>query len=305
MRHPWEAERPVPKALAQALIEAQFPPLAPAVVEPFAAGWDNAVFRVNDTYIFRFPKRRVAVPLMRRERRALPQLAPQLPLPVPEPTFLGQPCEDYDWPFAGYRMLPGHPAYTAGLDEAARLRCAKPLARFLRALHRIPLEVARRSQLPYDSLSRLEMEKRLPMGLETLSELVDQGQVKDPEPIAAALRKHAVTYTASAHTVVHGDLHVRNVLVDEGGGLSGVIDWGDVHLGDAAVDLALAQSFLPPHGHELFRKAYGPIPEAVWRAAAFRALYISLVLLSYGHGIQDRLQVKEAQTALGFLVGAS
>jgi len=303
MKRPWEAERVVSDALARSLIEGQFPQLAPAAVERFAEGWDNAVFRVNDDYVFRFPRRQIAVPLMQCERRTLPQIAPRLPLAVPEPIFLGEPREDYAWPFAGYRLLPGCPAYTAGLDEAARLRCAKPLAQFLKVLHQIPVAVARQCELPHDGLGRLKMKKRLSMGLETLEELTYQGLLRNPAPIAAALRQNAVPYTPSAHTLVHGDLHVRNVLLNANGDLSGVIDWGDVHLGDAAVDLALAQSFLPPQGYDLFRKAYGHIKEATWQAATFRALYISLILLSYGHGIQDHLQVKEAQTALGFLVG--
>jgi len=68
------------------------------------------------------------------------------------------------------------------------------------------------------------------------------------------------------------------------------------------VDLTIAQSFLPPQGWDLFRSAYGDIDENTWRLATFRALYLSLVLLAYGHGIEDRLQVKESQTALSFLV---
>src|SRR5437773_2511881 len=37
-------------------------------------------------------------------------------------------------------------------------------------------------------------------------------------------------------TWIHGDLHARNVLV-ENGAITGVIDWGDVAVGDRATDL--------------------------------------------------------------------
>ena len=40
--------------------------------------------------------------------------------------------------------------------------------------------------------------------------------------------------------IVHGDLHLRHLLVGEGGDASGVIDWGDSCLADPAVDLSLA-----------------------------------------------------------------
>jgi aminoglycoside phosphotransferase (APT) family kinase protein len=38
----------------------------------------------------------------------------------------------------------------------------------------------------------------------------------------------------------HGDLHVRHLLVDGDGSAAGVIDWGDLCLADAAVDLSIA-----------------------------------------------------------------
>jgi aminoglycoside phosphotransferase (APT) family kinase protein len=38
-------------------------------------------------------------------------------------------------------------------------------------------------------------------------------------------------------TWLHGDLHPRNVLVEQGA-ITGIIDWGDITAGDAATDLA-------------------------------------------------------------------
>ena len=49
---------------------------------------------------------------------------------------------------------------------------------------------------------------------------------------------------SSAQALVHGDFHVRHVLV-AGGGVSAVIDWGDVCVGDPSIDLQLAWALLP------------------------------------------------------------
>ena len=44
------------------------------------AGWDNTAYLVNGEWVFRFPRRTIAVPLLEAEGRVLPKLAPRLPL---------------------------------------------------------------------------------------------------------------------------------------------------------------------------------------------------------------------------------
>ena len=78
------------------------------------------------------------------------------------------------------------------------------------------------------------------------------------------------------------DLYARHLLVDDDGGLASVIDWGDVHLGDRAVDLAIAHTFLPPVVHEAFRNAYGPVDDTTWSIARLRALWHTLTVLDVG-----------------------
>lgn len=45
-------------------------------------------------------------------------------------------------------------------------------------------------------------------------------------------------------TWIHGDLHARNVLVQDHR-LSAIIDWGDLCAGDCATDLAAIWMWLP------------------------------------------------------------
>ena len=72
---------------------------------------------------------------------------------------------------------------------------------------------------------------------------------------------------ASRSTLTHGDLHGGNLLVDEHGDVCAVVDWGDVHLGDPAVDLAVAHTVIPTSAHPVFRETYGTITEPAWQVA--------------------------------------
>jgi len=68
----WKADWAVTSELAKSLVDAYFPSLKPASVREFGAGWDNSVFLVNDSFVFRFPRRRIGVSLLETEIRLLP-----------------------------------------------------------------------------------------------------------------------------------------------------------------------------------------------------------------------------------------
>jgi len=67
----------------RARIERQFPKLAPIRIQHLSQGWDNFVFRVNDTLVFRFPRRQIAVVLLKHEAAFLPYLVNRVPLMIP------------------------------------------------------------------------------------------------------------------------------------------------------------------------------------------------------------------------------
>src|SRR5690348_14815133 len=105
MAHPWDAERHVDRSLARTLIEQQFPELRGTAVVAFGEGWDNVAFLVDQRFVFRFPRRAVAVELIQREALVLARIAPLLPVAVPRPLYLGRPSEAFPWPFSGYGIL--------------------------------------------------------------------------------------------------------------------------------------------------------------------------------------------------------
>lgn len=296
MQRPWEAERVVDEALLKRLLERQFPALASLPSRYVTEGWDNVCFLVDEEWIFRLPRRELGARLMRVENALLPELARRLPLPVPRPEFVGVPQDDYPWAFHGYRRLAGETLCRAELDAEARALLAQPLGDFLRSLHDTPLACF--PELPRDEIGRLALELRGAQIEERLADLRALGLVGDPRPWLRILNDLPLDRVAASDTLVHGDLYARHLLVDEGGALCGVIDWGDAHRGDRALDFGVVHAALPASCHDSFRSAYGPISEQEWAVGRFKALHSSLMILVYGVDIGDRALVVEGLQSL-------
>jgi aminoglycoside phosphotransferase (APT) family kinase protein len=284
----WDADVALSPAAAADLIERQFPALAPAALTPLGVGWDNVAFLVRGRYVFRFPRRRIAAGLIERELRVLPLLAPHLPLPVPTPTFAGRPEGAYPYPFAGYPLIPGATACRKDWTDAQRARSAGPLAGFLAELHRIPVDDATRAWGPRDEIERTNLPKRALVMQERLRAIAPALRELDIDALRELIDRLASTPPyAGPPCWVHGDLYARHLLVDGARRLCGVIDWGDVHLGDPALDLSIAFSFLPSGARGAFRELYGPIDAATWDRARFRALHHGVLLVDYSADVGD------------------
>ena len=232
----WDAEIDVDEALVLALLADQVPALAVRDVRPFAKGWDNAIWLVNGELAFRFPRRAIAIPGVEREIDLLPRLAARLPLPIPEPAHVGRPSERFPWPFFGSRLLPGRELAGTPLVGAGRQAYGAALGSFLAALHAPDVVDELGPDLPVDFNRRADMDVRVPRTRDRLATLVAAGLWSPPGRVGELLDEAAALGPADGRAIVHGDLHVRHVLVDDAGVPSAIIDWGDVCVADPAVD---------------------------------------------------------------------
>ncbi len=304
MADPWTAEVVVDPRLARSLVESQFPEFRGATLEPLGVGWDNTAYLVDRAWVFRFPRRKIALPLNARELALLPVVAPRLPLPVPVPTKIGRATDAFAWPFAGCRFLPGQTVAAAGLDDARRAALAEPLARFLAALHAFPVEEAAALGAKPDEIGKLDVEHRERQASAGLDELRAAGAL-DADVVPGLKRALDVPpHSDFRPALVHGDLYGNHVLVDDAGRACGVIDWGDCHLGDAAVDLSAAHILLPPSAHAAFRRAYGAIDDATWNLARFRAVVHATACLRYARSVGDADMKREAEFVVRCVSGA-
>jgi aminoglycoside phosphotransferase (APT) family kinase protein len=100
---------------------------------------------------------------------------------------------------------------------------------------------------------------------------------------------------------VHGDLYARHVLLDTAHRLCGIIDWGDVHLGDPALDIMAAHSMLPARAHGEFIRAYGGVDDDTWLRAKYRAVYHCALVAHFGMQIHDAALRDAGLTGLRFI----
>jgi aminoglycoside phosphotransferase (APT) family kinase protein len=170
--NPWAPEREITVPEARTAVRSTLYTGAADTVEIIAAGWDNTVVVVDDEWLFRFPRREIALPGIHREIAWLPVLAGQLPVPIPVPVRVGT-SGTPPWPFWGGRHLPG--VELAQSPYADRARAAATIGRFLAELH--ALETI--DELPIDPFGRADSASRAPRARAVLADLRDLGLWND------------------------------------------------------------------------------------------------------------------------------
>ena len=267
-----EAEVRVDAGLVARLLESQHPDLAHRPVWLVGEGWDNFMYRLGDELMVRLPRREVAAGLILNEQRCLPILSARLPIKVPVPIRTGRPGADFPWHWS---ILPWLHGRTADLETLADDQ-ALVLAGCLAALHRpgadAPANPVRGVPIAGRALDVEARMERLPR--EWLA----------PE-IKALWRAALGAENSRQRLWLHGDLHPRNLLVQEGR-LTGMIDWGDVTAGDPATDLAcIWMLFDKPDVRVAARRRYAdlqPTAMPLWRRAAGWALLFAIQLMETG-----------------------
>ncbi len=295
----WDPDITIDEALVRSLLAEQFPELDASSARLLGEGWDNSVWLVEERWAFRFPHREIAVPGVERELAVLPQLAPLLPVPIPVPTFVGRPGERFPWPFFGAPLLPGREPADVRLADSDRARLGVRFGRFLRVLHAPETRrtVDPDSRLPRDPNRRADMAYRVGMTRERLDRLGDLGR-EQRRAVDRILRAAETLTPSTTEVLVHGDLHVRHVLVEQRE-LSGVIDWGDVCVGDPAIDLLFVWSALPPDARNRFFEVYGSVDDEARLRARVLAIFLSAVLVLYARDQGQPALEREALAGLG------
>jgi aminoglycoside phosphotransferase (APT) family kinase protein len=296
----WHSDIVVTEALVKKCIEEQFSKLAPLQeIQCIGEGWDNKVFLVNRSIVFRFPRRKIAVQLIARENAVLVNMELQSTLKMPCPTYIGKPSADYPYPFHGYIMINGVSGCHADLSMEDRVASIKPLAHFLKELHDITEDKARAIGAAPQIFDRTETDRLIIDLKKRVKKIRALGVAQINEQcfekeISIAKENNL---DMSNKVLVHGDLYCRHLLFDHGK-LAGIIDWGDTGINHCSVDLSVVFSFYPPNCHETFFSIYGAVTEESLIHARFLGLYSALTVMLYAHDTADILLFNEAKASV-------
>jgi aminoglycoside phosphotransferase (APT) family kinase protein len=266
------AEVEVDAALTQALLQEQHPNLAHLPCVPVQAGWDNVMVRLGDAFCLRLPRRAAAAALIEHEQVWLPDLADKLPLHIPVPLWTGLPGCGYPWRWSIVPWLAGEAA-----DLCPPLAAEAPrLGAFLKALH-----APAPAQAPINPVRGVPLQKRASQVEERMRRLETRSPLITPEMRRMWQAALAAPFDVEP-TWIHGDLHPRNVLVEDGV-FSGIIDWGDIAAGDRATDLAaIWMLFEDPQARRQAFSAYGTVSHATYMRAKGWAIGFGVTLLDAG-----------------------
>lgn len=263
-----ENEFHIDEVLVHQLISKQFPDWANLPLKPVpSAGTDNALYRLGNDMLIRLPRIDWAVENVDKEFEWLPKIAPFLPVPIPLPLQKGRPTKEYPWPWSVYNWLEGSNPLVGQVPESL----AHDLIVFIQALHKIDLPSGPLSNRGVP-LEEKEMETR--NAIRQLEGMIDI-------QIVTTLWERALKAPKWSKPAVwmHGDLSPGNLLI-KNERLSGVIDFGNLGIGDPACDLIIAWNLLPASMRGIFRSGLG-IDEPTWERGRGWALSNALIALPY------------------------
>jgi len=266
------AEVSVTEQLARHLLRSQHPDLADLPIVELASGWDNAMFRLGERLVLRFPRRLLAAKLVENEQRWLPVLSRQLPLPVPAPVRIGKAQDAFPWSWSVTPWIAGE---TADLEPPDADQ-GEVLASFFNALHQPAPPDA-----PHNAYRGVPLVQRVETFEDRLAKLAGRTELITPQ-VLLLWRAALQAPQDIAPTWIHGDPHPRNVLV-VAGAICGVIDWGDMARGDRAADLAAVWMLLPERrARQRAMAALSSVSAATWSRARGWAVFYAIVLLHAG-----------------------
>jgi len=250
------------------LLTEQFPEWSGLPIRRVASsGTINAIFRVGDELAVRAP----FVPDEKgilREAEWLPRLASSLPVRVPRVHGVGRPDEGYPSPWLVVDWITGSNPEPGGLADPARV--AGQLVDFISALRIIDTAGAPPA---YRSWGLAREDAAVRTNLVRIPE-VDVG-------VLTAVWERALDAAPwpGAPVWVHGDLLPSNVLVDDAGALTAVIDFAP-GVADPAVEMIGAWNLVPVELHAAFRAALD-VDEDTWARGRGWALVQAAVAIPY------------------------
>jgi len=265
------------------IIEQEMPGFKVETCNLITLGWDSVVADVNDNYIFRFPRSK-NYPL-ERENRVLDYLKDKISARIPIVEFVGS-----KFLFMGYRKIQG-----ISLEQDLALRFTEVQRSYIAPLI---------AQFLYELHSGFSVDFGTEIGLRTttIKSYVKEASFENAEHIQNKKlrdfvlriieRYLALPKDESNIVVIHGDMHGRNMVVQKDNEhiLEGIIDFGDIEIGDAHLEFCPMYNYLRPIVHQVIQKynEFTGNEISIERVATYSRIIEVSELCSYMHDPQSR-----------------
>ena len=257
----------VNEAAATARIAAAFPALAGLPVrELITPGTVNALFRIGDAHVARFPWQPTAHAEITAEAAALAEFAATAPFPAPVARGVIDGDADYPSAWSVQTWIPGRTASEAfpDADPGPLPGLADDLAHLIGALRRASLR-----ERSFDGRGR---GGDLRGHEEWMAEcFARSGRLLDVAAARALWERLSGIPHPGTEVMSHRDLIPPNIVISEDGRLGGVLDGGSFGPADPSLDLVVAWHLLGLDDRRRLRAALGS-DDREWRRGGAWAL---------------------------------
>lgn len=235
-------------------LDARFAELAPsAPCTVLDDGLNSIVIQTAGAVVFRIGRDKRSYDGYSLEHRLLPAIAPRLPLKVPSPKWLIEPCDDFLHGAIGYPWIGGRTLSIEIFADIDQEALAKAMATLLVALHRIePASLPTVPSAGPDERRASDLE----LHAVTMPALKQHLSSEEYERFDAFWQSYVgdVLMMEFDAVLTHGDLWYGNLLIDTDGRLAAVLDWEIARLGDPARDFAGLKYFGRPFMEDVLQR---------------------------------------------------
>jgi aminoglycoside 2''-phosphotransferase len=277
-------------------------------------GWggDSDAFLINRELIFRFPRWPHVARALEVEARLLPLLRPRVPIRIPDFRYLPRHRRTGRPLFCGYAAIPGRPMAPEVCGQLASSsptleHMAAQLGGFLSGLHTFPLEQATGCGVEIPTVSvRDQVARAYSSARERLHPILVAGERTFLDTLYTTYLDDP-RHFAWPPALCHGDLTSDHILalppehpdvVSEG--ITGIIDFGDVRVGDPAGDFVWRFEYGDTFFNRVLDHYMAPLPdrEAFARVVAVRYQLMATAEIGYGLQIGNAEYVDEGRRVL-------
>ena len=216
------------------------------------SGWTNFAIKVDNKYLFRFPRNNEAYKAINKEYKILKILNEKLPSNIKVPKYRYSQL-DTDYPYVGYELIEGkfltNELYDI-LSKEEKEKIINGMSEFLNILHSIDykeleLEINNPIQWYKEFYGRIQKIcfKYFDEDLKEKTIELFENYFKDD------------TMTNYTPTLIHGDLSEDHIIVTEDG--VGIIDFGDLMVFEPSYDLIWAYILNKDFYNKLLEKYNG------------------------------------------------